>query len=254
MIVADRLTVDFPARGIRALNGVDLEVADGEQVALLGRSGAGKSTLLRALLGGVPPAGGRVRIDGRNPWGPRAEVRALRRATGVIRQGNDLVLGVSARLNALMATASDWRVRDWLVALRGGVPAAYAERLDALAVRHGIAGALDAQVQELSGGQRQRVALCRALLPGPGLLLADEPTNGLDPVTSGVVIEALRGTEGVTLVVATHDLGVARAFPRVVAMAGGAIVYDGAEFDEQVARQVYGMSAPQSASGPSVTG
>lgn len=243
MIVLDGLTVDFAARGIRAVDGVDLHIRAGEQVALLGRSGAGKSTLLRALLGAVPPVAGGVRIDGRDPFGSAAEVRALRRATGVIRQGNDLVLGLSARLNALMGTASEWRVRDWVIALRGGVPAAYRERLAALAARHGITGALDARVSELSGGQRQRVALCRALMPDPRLLLADEPTNGLDPATAGAVVDALRGTEGVTLVVATHDLGVARAFPRVVALADGAVVYDGDDFDEQAARDVYGVPA-----------
>lgn len=243
MIRLEGLTVDFAARGIRAVDGVDLRIGAGEQVALLGRSGAGKSTLLRALLGAVPAAGGSVDIGGRDPWGPRAEVRALRRSTGVIRQGNDLVLGVSARLNVLMSTASDWRLRDWTTALRGGVPAACAERLEALADRHGIVGALDARVNELSGGQRQRVALCRALLPDPDLLLADEPTNGLDPATSGAVVDALRGTEGVTLLVATHDLAVARAFPRVVALSDGTVAYDGADFDEQAARDVYGVTA-----------
>jgi ABC-type phosphate/phosphonate transport system ATPase subunit len=222
--------VDFPARGIRAVDGVDLEVRAGEQVVLLGRSGAGKTTLLRALLGGVPAATGSVRIGGRNPWGSPAEVRALRRSTGVIRQGNDLVLGVSARLNALMGTASQWRLRDWVTALRGRVPAAYAERLDA-------------RVHELSGGQRQRVALCRALLPGPTLLLADEPTSGLDPAAAQTVVAALRATEGVTLVVATHDLGVARAFPRTVALREGAVVYDGPDFDARIAERVYGVPA-----------
>ncbi|HVL99511.1 MAG TPA: ATP-binding cassette domain-containing protein [Egibacteraceae bacterium] len=235
--------MDFPARGIRAVDGVDLEVRAGEQVVLLGRSGAGKTTLLRALLGGVPAATGSVRIGGRNPWGSPAEVRALRRSTGVIRQGNDLVLGVSARLNALMGTASQWRLRDWVTALRGRVPAAYAERLAALADHHGIADALDARVHELSGGQRQRVALCRALLPGPTLLLADEPTSGLDPAAAQTVVAALRATEGVTLVVATHDLGVARAFPRTVALREGAVVYDGPDFDARIAERVYGVPA-----------
>lgn len=243
MISVTGLTIDFPDRGIRAVDDVDLTVCAGEHVALLGRSGAGKSTLLRAVLGAVPPASGGVRIGGRNPWGASGEVRALRRSTGVIRQGNDLVLGVTARLNALMGTTADWGPREWVTALRGGVPPRYADRLAALAARHDISGALDARVNQLSGGQRQRVALCRALLPNPDLLLADEPTNGLDPATAGEVVKALRGTRDVTLVVATHDLRVARAFPRVVALRDGAVAYDGPDFDEQAAEAVYGVPA-----------
>lgn len=243
MITVEALTVDFPSRGVRAVDDLDLRVAAGEQVALLGRSGAGKSTLLRALLGAVRPAAGHVRIGGRDPFGAAEEVAALRRSTGVIRQGNDLVPLVSARVNALAGTTPDWRLGDWARVLRGRVPPRWAQRLDALATQHGIAGALDARVRDLSGGQRQRVALCRALLPGPDLLLADEPTAGLDPATATGVVDALRGTAGVTLVVATHDLAVARAFPRVVALRDGAVVYDGADFDERAAEDVYGVSA-----------
>lgn len=243
MISVKGLTVDFTGRGVRAVDDVDLRVIAGEQVALLGRSGAGKSTLLRALLGAVRPAAGQVRIAGRDPFGPAGEVRTLQRSTGVIRQGNDLVLLLTARLNALMGTAPDWRLRDWATVARGGAPARWAGRLDALAREHGIAEALDARVRDLSGGQRQRVALCRALLPGPSLLLADEPTTGLDPGTARGVIGALRGAQDVTLVVATHDLAVARAFPRVVALRDGAVAYDGNDFDEGVAEAVYGVRA-----------
>jgi len=242
VIVLAGLTVDFPDRGIRAIDGIDLHVGAGEHVALLGRSGAGKSTLLRALLGAVPPASGTVRVGGRDPWASATDARALRRSTGVIRQGNDLVLGLSGRLNALMGTASEWGLRDWVAALRGGVPARYADRLAALADRHDITDALEARVNQLSGGQRQRVALCRALLPEPQLLLADEPTTGLDPASAGAVVEALRATEGVTLLVATHDVAVARAFPRVVALREGATAYDGPEFDEEAAMAVYGVA------------
>lgn len=221
----DDLTVDFPARGIRALSGVRLAVAEGEQVALMGRSGAGKSTLLRTMLGAVPTTAGTVRVGGLDPARP-AQAHRIRRATGMLRQGGDLVGGVSARTNALMATSPTWRAADWLRVLRGRTPAVLADRLHALARAMGVEDCLDARVDQLSGGQRQRVALVRALLPNPRLLLADEPTAHLDPISAAAAVDGLLAT-GVTLVVATHDPEVARRFPRVVVLADGTVVADG---------------------------
>jgi ABC-type phosphate/phosphonate transport system ATPase subunit len=232
------LTVDFAARGVRALDGVDLVVGDGEQVALLGRSGSGKTTLLRSLLGAVEPASGTIRLGGTDPHAGAAELRAVRRATGVVRQGDDLVLGVSARTNAVLGTAATWRPADWLRVARGRAPRRVEARLAALADAHDITACLPARAAELSGGQRQRVALVRALLPGPRLLLADEPTAGLDPTTAGAAVSALLATD-VTLVVATHDLGVARRFPRMVALRDGTVVHDGPALDEEAAEQIY---------------
>ncbi len=214
-----------------------MTIAEGERVALLGPSGAGKSTLLRALLGAVP-ATGRVRIGGSDPYGSRREATRIRCGTGVVRQGNDLVLGVSSRLNALMGTAATWHVRDWLRALTGRTPAPYQHRLETLAAQHGVLGCLGQQARQLSGGQRQRVALVRALLGQPLLLLADEPTSGLDPVTAAVAVDALR-TAGSTVVVATHDLAVARQFSRILALRDGRLAYDGATLDESIATSIY---------------
>src|SRR6266508_1921145 len=114
------VTVDFPAQGVRALADVDLVVEEGEQVALLGPSGSGKTTLLRLLVGAVRPNAGRVRVESLDPFGTPEELRRLRRATGIVWQRDDLVPGLSARINALMATAPTWRARDWLTVLRGG--------------------------------------------------------------------------------------------------------------------------------------
>lgn len=210
-------------------------VSDGEQVALLGPSGSGKSTLLRALLGAVP-ATGLIRVGGRDPY--RGDARAIRAATGFLRQGNDLVLGVSARLNALMGTSTNWRAQDWLRALCGRVPARHAASLQRLASKHGISGCLARPARNLSGGQRQRVALVRALLAEPRLLLADEPTSGLDPVTAETAVDALLDV-GVTLIVATHDLAVARRFPRILAVRAGTLIYDGPTLDEETAASIY---------------
>lgn len=222
----------------RVLDGIDLRVEDREQLALLGPSGAGKSTLLRVLLGGVRPCAGTVRVGGLDPF-DRRQARAIRRASGVVRQRDDLVRGLTARTNVLVGLTHQWRLLDWVTVLRGGVPARYRERLDALGRRHGIADLLDARIENLSGGQRQRVALIRALLPGPGLLLADESTSGLDPVRAGEALRHLR-TADATLVVTTHDLPVARQFDRIVALRGGEIVFDGADLTEDDVRDIYG--------------
>jgi ABC-type phosphate/phosphonate transport system ATPase subunit len=205
---------------------VDLRLQAGARVALLGPSGSGKSTLLRAILGAVP-ARGQLSVDGLNPYGRRSEREAIRRRTGLARQGGDLVLGLSGRVNALAGTAATWTLRDWLRVVRGGVPARYQARFGALVAHHGLEECLDARADTLSGGQRQRVAIVRALLSEPELLLADEPTAGLDPVTGATAIDAILASGARTIVVATHDLAVAARFPRVLALRTGRIVHDG---------------------------
>lgn len=236
------LHVDLPGHGTGALAGVDLALRPGEQVALLGPSGAGKTTLVRALLGAVPRAAGHVDVGGADPAGSRAELRALRRRVGLVRQGGDLVPALSVRSNVLAGVSQELGVRGWLALGRGRAPAGHAARLADLAARHGLADLLDARADALSGGQRQRVALLRALVGRPGLLLADEPTAGLDPGTAARAVEALRGTP-VTLLVATHDLAVARAFDRVVALRAGRVVHDGHGFDADAAEALYGVPA-----------
>jgi ABC-type phosphate/phosphonate transport system ATPase subunit len=136
------LSVRFPGDRPAALEEVSLRIGDAEQVALLGPSGSGKTTLLRTLVGAVHPTAGEVRIGGRDPFGRRDELRELRRATGVVRQGNDLVLPLSARMNALVGTVGDWSALDWVTAVRGHVPAGCADRLWRLSDELGINGML----------------------------------------------------------------------------------------------------------------
>ncbi|MFI0406511.1 ATP-binding cassette domain-containing protein [Actinomadura sp. 3N508] len=223
------------------LRKVDLQLADGEQVAVLGPSGAGKTTLFRALLGGVPLAAGRIRIGGHDPFGSRAELARIRRATGCVRQRDDLIAGLTARANTLMATTYQWRLTEWLAVLAGRVPRRYTAPLRELTDRHGITPHLERRVEHLSGGQRQRVALVRAVLPGPRLLLADESTSGLDPVRAETVLEHLEGTAA-TLLVSTHDLQIARRFGRVIALREGRIVFDGPELDARAVEDIYGTA------------
>jgi ABC-type phosphate/phosphonate transport system ATPase subunit len=236
------VSATFPNRGIPALDNVSLTVEEAEHVALLGPSGAGKTTLLRLILGAVTPTAGSLSVGGKNPAKP-SELRVIRRCAGVIRQGNDLVHGLKAQTNAILGTSPFWRLRDWAAVLRGRVPARYAERVATLADDHGIRPYLKSHVEHLSGGQRQRVALMRAVLPEPRLLLADEPTSGLDPVTAQAAIRTLREADGATVVVSTHDLSVARQFPRIVALRAGRVCFDGGELSDHDAQDIYGGTA-----------
>ncbi|WP_327352776.1 phosphonate ABC transporter ATP-binding protein [Streptomyces sp. NBC_01304] len=243
-IQLEGVSASFADRDVPALDNISLTINPGEHVVLLGPSGSGKTTLLRCILGAVAPQAGTIRVGGLDPVSP-SELRALRRKTGVVRQGNDLVLGLRAQTNAVLGTSPSWGLREWAAVLRGIVPSRYEERVQALAENQGIRPFLKARVEHLSGGQRQRVALVRAVLPEPQLLLADEPTSGLDPVTSQAAVDTLRAANGVTVVVSTHDLGIARQFPRIVALRDGRIHYDGAELTERDAEEIYqGTAVP----------
>jgi ABC-type phosphate/phosphonate transport system ATPase subunit len=233
------VSTTFPDRETPALDNVSLAVEEAEHVALLGPSGAGKTTLLRLILGAVTPTAGSVDVGGKNP-AKHAELRAIRRRAGIVRQGDDLVHGLKAQTNAILGTSPSWRLRDWAAVLRGRVPARYAQRVAALADDQGIRPYLQSNVEHLSGGQRKRVAL---VLPDPTLLLADEPTSGLDPITAQAAIRTLRQADGTTVVVSTHDLSIARQFPRIVALRAGRICFDGRELSDRDARDIYGGTA-----------
>jgi ABC-type phosphate/phosphonate transport system ATPase subunit len=234
------VSVHFPSRGVTALRAVTLSIAPGEQVAVVGASGSGKTTLLR-VLGGAVPATGQVEVGGLDPRA-RGDMRAVRRRTGILRQGGDLVPALSGRLNAVMGCAHQFRPRDWVGLATGRAPTALRERLTELAARHEVLDLLDAPVQQLSGGQRQRIALIRAVLGEPGLLLADEPTTGLDPVAADRVVADILTEARCTTLVTTHDLDVARRFGRVVGVRDGAIVHDGPTVDDAAASALYGSS------------
>jgi polar amino acid transport system ATP-binding protein len=223
-LAVEGLRKSFPGRTI--LDGVDLAVAAGQTVAVIGPSGGGKSTLLRCLNGLADFDGGRV-VVGPHVLGPgvdtgpnRATARQIRRILGMIFQDFQLFPHLTAMENVIEA-----QVRVL------GRPQAEARATAArLLERVGLADRGDALPRQLSGGQKQRVAIARALAMSPRGLLCDEITSALDPELKGevlAVLETLR-RDGITLVVVTHEIGFARrAADRVVVLDRGRIIEDG---------------------------
>jgi ABC-type lipoprotein export system ATPase subunit len=202
---------------VDALRGVDLEVAGGEFVALVGPSGSGKSTLLHLIGGLVRPTGGEVWVNGLELGrSSDAQLVAYRRDTlGFIFQGFNLLPVKTAWENVAVPM------------MLSGVPAAQRRaRATAILGQLGLERRADHRPPELSGGEQQRVAIARALANRPRLLLADEPTGNLDSRTGGEIMGLLRGLvrdEGLTLLLVTHDMGVAGYADRIVHLRDGMV-------------------------------
>ncbi len=211
-----RVTVIYGSGQTRvaALRDVDLEIASGEHLALLGRSGSGKTTLLHVLGGLVTPSSGAVRWKDTELSALDAAARGRARAQGIayVFQGSNLFPHLTAWENIAFAERA---------ASRRDAPRLGTEALLSLV---GLSDKADFLPSELSGGESQRVAVARALAQGPELLLCDEPTGHLDTDTGARVldmIEALRRELGFGLVVATHDPDVAVRAERAVGLSGG---------------------------------
>ncbi|WP_090055416.1 ABC transporter ATP-binding protein [Celeribacter neptunius] len=203
---------------VEVLRGVDISVARGEVVGLIAPSGAGKSTLLHiAGLLDVPDAG-KVEIAGQDMAGRGDRARtAMRRAgVGFIYQFHHLLPEFSALDNVVLPQ------------LANAVPEREAaERAMMLLEKVGVGPRASHRPSALSGGEQQRVAFCRALANKPGLLLADEPTGNLDPDTSDLVFDVLMGLvreEGLSALIATHNLELAAKMDRVLRLDAGRIV------------------------------
>ncbi|GGO19792.1 arginine ABC transporter ATP-binding protein [Microbispora rosea subsp. aerata] len=202
------------------LHDVDLDVARGEVVVVIGPSGSGKSTLCRCLNRLEPADSGEILVDGVPvPEEGRALAR-LRADVGMVFQNFNLFQHKTVLENVMLAPM---KVR--------GVSRAEAERTaHELLARVGIAEQAGKQPARLSGGQQQRAAIARALAMRPKVMLFDEPTSALDPEMVGEVLDVMTGlaADGMTMVVVTHEMGFARrAADRVVFMDGGRIVETG---------------------------
>jgi len=211
-----------------ALKALDLRIGRGEQVAVIGPSGAGKTTLLQVMACALPPAAGRLTLDGQDPWAlPRRALQALRgrlflapqvpplpprqRVVTSVLAGRLPAMGLAASLRSLFYPSD--------------IPAAH-DALD----RFDLADKLFERVDRLSGGERQRVGLARALLAPATLWLVDEPLSALDPTRSRQAVATLlegAAERGVTLVATLHQVDVALArFPRIVGLRDGALAFD----------------------------
>ena len=211
-----------------ALHGLGLDIASGEQVAVIGPSGAGKTTLLHLLACALAPSTGLLQLDGSDPWQlPRRELQRLRGTLFLAPQ----VPPLPPRQRVVTAVLAGRLPRISLAhSLRSLFYPTGIAQADAALARFDLSDKLFARVDRLSGGERQRVALARALVAQPRLLLVDEPLSALDPARAGQAIlsltEAAREV-GATLVTTLHDVPVALAnFPRIIGLRAGALMFD----------------------------
>ncbi|WP_404475036.1 amino acid ABC transporter ATP-binding protein [Microbacterium aerolatum] len=213
------------------LKGIDLTVADGEVVAVIGPSGSGKSTLLRCLNKLEEPTSGQVIIDGVDLTDKSVKLDEVRQRIGMVFQHFNLFPHMTVLENITLAPIELGRLSK----------TAARERAMALLERVGLSEKADAKPASLSGGQKQRVAIARALAMDPEIMLFDEATSALDPEMVGEVLQVIRDLAevGMTMVLVTHEMGFAREVSdRTVFMDAGVVV------EEAVPAELFG--APKS--------
>ncbi|TYQ30809.1 phosphonate ABC transporter ATP-binding protein [Pseudanabaena sp. UWO310] len=228
------------------LNGIDLQINQGEFVALLGLNGAGKSTLLRSLVGLIPVNQGEIQV-----FGTKVEpqnIGEIRKNVGFLFQGGGLVDQLSSLDNVLCGCLGELNTWQSL----WGFPQRDRRVAMQLLQKLGLQEQTYQKARQLSGGQRQRVAIARTLIQSPQILLADEPTTGLDIVGINQVMEALASMhrKGLTVVVVLHDLALAAQYAqRAIVLEAGQVMYDGdcQNMEKQFAK-LQNLSPVQSAS------
>nr|WP_295769098.1 ATP-binding cassette domain-containing protein [Rhodoferax sp.] len=230
-IALDEVSAHHPAAragAVPAVRALSLQVASGEQVAIIGPSGAGKTTLLHVLACALKPTSGQLLLDGRNPWQlSRGTLQSLRGALFLAPQ----VPPLPPRQRVVTAVLAG-RLPDeglW-TSLRSLFYPVDIPRAEQALKGFDVADKLFDRVDRLSGGERQRVGLARALVSQATLLLVDEPLSALDPARSQLVMQTLTHAahaRGASLVATLHHVEMALAhFPRIVGLRDGALAFD----------------------------
>jgi phospholipid/cholesterol/gamma-HCH transport system ATP-binding protein len=209
--------------GVPVLRDVNLTVRKGATVVILGTSGAGKSVLLKSIVGLMTPDAGSVCIEGKEIIGMKpADLYSMRKRMGYLFQGAALYDSMSVRGNL------EFALRRQEILSEDEVSCRVAEQLRLV----GLGNAIDKMPSELSGGMRKRIGLARALVTRPEIMLYDEPTTGLDPLTGRDIshlIQSLQQEYEMTSIAVTHDLACARIIANKVAMLhDGIICFEGA--------------------------
>ena len=226
MVTVRRLHKSFGS--LQVLRGIDLDVAKGEVVVIIGPSGSGKSTFLRCLNRLEVPTSGTVEIDGVRLEDPAVNINKVRQSVGMVFQQFNLFPHLTALQNVTLAPMK----------VLGMSRVEAAELGMELLAKVGLADKRDQYPDQISGGQKQRVAIARALAMRPKLMLFDEPTSALDPEMIGEVLAVMKqlALDGMTMVVVSHEMGFAREVAdRVILLADGQLVEEGppSEFFER---------------------
>ncbi|MBC1458943.1 amino acid ABC transporter ATP-binding protein [Listeria newyorkensis] len=205
---------------LEVLKGIDIEVAQGEVVVVIGPSGSGKSTFLRCLNLLEQPTGGIIEFEGTNLTDKNVNINDLRQRMGMVFQSFNLFPHKTVLENLTLAPLK----------VKGETAESAKKHALELLNKVGLADKADSYPSSLSGGQKQRVAIARALAMNPDVMLFDEPTSALDPEMVGEVLQVMKSLakEGMTMVVVTHEMGFAKEVAdRVIFMDGGYIQEQG---------------------------
>jgi putative ABC transport system ATP-binding protein len=219
ILVAEHLVKTYDRGRVRALDGLDLTVQDGEFLSVVGPSGSGKSTMLHMLGALDRPDSGRIMLEGRDLAGQKRLDRVRARSIGFVFQLHNLLPALTARENVEIPLRA-------LGVGRGERRKRAATMLETV----GLGDRFDHRPGELSGGERQRVAVARAVVNEPRLILADEPTGDLDREAGLRIMELLaqlRRQRGLTVVLVTHNPDLAAVAPRTVRVLDGRVVTNG---------------------------
>lgn len=240
-----------------AVKNIDLSIASGEMVGVIGSSGAGKSTLLRMINQLIGVSDGKIEFDGTKVSSLKgAELRNWQRDCAMIFQQFNLVPRLDVLTNVMLGRLN--RRNTFSSLIKSFTEDEQLEALEALE-RLSIAQTALQRAGTLSGGQQQRVAIARALMQQPKMILADEPIASLDPRNAKVVMDSLKAInedDGITVITNLHTLDTARNYcERIIGMSHGEVVFDGPPeaLTTEVARRIYGAEGLKDAFSESMT-